>query len=117
MNIRRVENAHVAFWLLKDFSWCTGTHWLGLVMVVPTLTLAVRLAHHARRDMEDFAHNLATCFWIAANIVWMVGEFYFDDGTRSIAQVFFFAGLAVLGIFYAGAAARRWRGPHPREPT
>jgi len=111
MNVRRVENAHVAFWLLKDFSWCTSTHWLGLVMVVPTLTLAVRLAHHSQRDAEDFAHNLATCFWIAANVIWMVGEFYFDDGTRRHAQVFFVAGLLVLSTYYAWAATRRWRKP------
>ena len=77
-------------------------------MVVPTLTLAVRLARHSRRDTEDFAHNFATCFWIAANVVWMIGEFYFEDGTRRWAQVFFVVGLAVLGTYYAWAAARRW---------
>jgi len=108
MNIRRVENAHVAFWLLKDFSWCTGIHWLGLLMVAPTLLLAVGLTHESRKDKADFAHNLAMCFWIAANVVWMVGEFYFDDGSRRSAEVFFFAGLAVLGLYYGWAAHRRW---------
>jgi hypothetical protein len=24
---------------------------------------------------------VATCCWITANVVWMVGEFYFDDRT------------------------------------
>jgi hypothetical protein len=103
MNIRKIENAHVAFWLVKDFSWCTGTKSLGLLMVLPTLLLAVSLTKHSWKDREDFAHNLATCFWIGANIVWMVGEFFFDDHTRPLAQMFFGVGLAVLIVYYTVA--------------
>lgn len=101
MNIRRIENAHVAFWLLKDFSWCSSIRWMGMIMIVPTLFLAVKLAYSARKDTEDCVHNVATCFWICANIVWMIGEFFFHDETRPFAQVFFFLGLATLGIYYA----------------
>lgn len=57
---------------------------------------------------EDCVHNVATCCWIAANIVWMVGEFYFDDGTRAQARLLFWAGLLVLGGWHAATAARRW---------
>jgi hypothetical protein len=106
--IRRLENAHVAFWLLKDYSWCTSTKWLALSMIGPTLACAIYIAYLTRDHVEDCIHNVAICFWITANVVWMVGEFYFDDGTRTQARMAFWAGLLVLGGWHAVAAARRW---------
>ena len=47
--IRRLENAHVAFWLIKDYSWCTSTKWLALAMIGPTLVFAVYIAYRTRR--------------------------------------------------------------------
>jgi hypothetical protein len=108
MTIRQLENVHVAFWLIKDYSWCTSTKWLGVAMIGPTLAFAIGIAYQTRDHVEECIHNVATCFWIAANIVWMVGEFYFDDGTRSQARVLFWAGLLVLSAWYATAATRRW---------
>ncbi len=108
---RRLENAHVALWLLKDYSWCTSVKWLGLVMAVPTIVLAVMLARESWKRVEDFLHNAAVCYWIAANITWMLGEFYFQDGTRRYAQIFFYAGLMCVAIYYAwmaGAWLRAW---------
>jgi hypothetical protein len=116
MNARRIENAHVAFWLLKDFSWCTSTRWLGLLMIAPTLALAIRLAYHTRDNAEDCVHNVATCFWIGANIIWMIGEFFYDDHTRGYAQVSFWAGLTTLAIYYVYAAGSRWLA-WLREPS
>ena len=81
--IRRLENAHVAFWLIKDYSWCTSTKWLALAMIGPTLAFAIYIAYRTREHAEDCVHNAAICCWIAANVVWMIGEFYFADGTRT----------------------------------
>ena len=106
--LRRLENAHVAFWLIKDYCWCTSTKWLGLAMIGPTLAFAIHIACLTRDDVEDCIHNVATCFWITANVVWMIGEFYFDDGTRTQARVVFWAGLLVLGGWHAVVAARGW---------
>jgi hypothetical protein len=107
--IRRLENVHVAFWLVKDYSWCTSTRWLGLAMIGPTLACAIYIAYRTRDEVEDCVHNVVICCWIAANVVWMVGEFYFDDGTRAQARVLFWAGLLLLGGWYAAAAVRRWQ--------
>jgi hypothetical protein len=106
--IRRLENVHVAFWLVKDYSWCTSTKWLGLTMIGPTLAFAIYIAYLTRDHVEDCVHNLAICCWIAANVIWMVGEFYFDDGTRSQARVLFWAGLLLLGGWHVAAAVRMW---------
>jgi uncharacterized membrane protein (GlpM family) len=111
MNIKRLENAHVAFWLLKDFSWCSGMKWLGLLMVFPTLALAIRLAYSSRNNREDWVHSIAIVFWICANITWMIGEFFFEDHTRWLAQVFFMAGLGAIGSYYFGCGCKfvyRW---------
>jgi len=106
---KRLENLHVAVWLLKDYSWCATARWLGLLMVVPTLGLAVHLAYQTRRDAEDFIHSLAVVFWLAANVTWMTGEFYFEDGTRVYARLFFYAGLALLALHYGWGAVTALR--------
>lgn len=45
-------------------------------------------------------HNLAVIAWILANSTWMIGEFFFDDGIRPLALVFFGSGLIILFVFY-----------------
>lgn len=101
MTTRKLENLHVGFWLLKDSSWCQHWIWVGLVAAVPTLFLAIKLVWDSRHDAEDFVHSLATVMWICANIVWMIGEFFFDDKIRWAARPFFFVGLAIVIGFYA----------------
>ena len=112
MRTRRLENAHVALWLLKDFAWCSSTKWLGVGMILPTLGLALLLVRASWRSFEDLAHNAAVCCWVAANITWMIGEFYFNDGTRGLARGFFYAGLGVMALYYAHEAVKTLRRAH-----
>jgi hypothetical protein len=106
--VREYENAHIVLWLIKDTSWCLGLHWLGVAMILPTLAVAIDIARHSRHDTAEFAHNLAVCCWISANIVWMVGEFFFNDKFRPGAMLFFAAGLGVLAWHYV---PKIWRRP------
>src|SRR3954470_15429455 len=99
-DIKKLENLHVGLWLLKDASWCEEWIKVGMMVALPTLLLAVKIAYERRRDPEDLVHNIAICLWLCANVIWMVGEFFFDDGTRAISRVFFFSGLALLIGFY-----------------
>ena len=99
-NIKKLENLHVGLWLLKDCSWCQEWIKVGMMVSLPTLALAIKIAWDSRRDTEDLVHNIAVCCWLCANVIWMIGEFFFDDHTRPIARVFFFAVLAILGVFY-----------------
>lgn len=99
-NIREYENAHIVLWLVKDFCWCTGLHLLGMSMVLPTLLVAIDITRRSRQHLSDLWTNIAVCFWICANAIWMTGEFFFNDGFRSYAQVFFVIGLASLALYY-----------------
>lgn len=121
-----IQNAHVALWLLKDMSWCSSWHKLGLIAVIPTLFLAIKIAWDSRKNVSDFVHNCAVCLWICANITWMCGEFFANDGTRPHAKVFFTAGAVVLCGYYAYCLVKkglayahrlRHQAPPPAGPT
>lgn len=98
--IENLQNAHVALWLLKDCAWCQLWKETGIVMVAPTLLMACWIAWDSRRSLADLIHNLAVCLWIIANVTWMAGEFFYHDGTRGTAKIFFFSGLALLAGYY-----------------
>ena len=104
--MRQLENLHIALWLLKDLSWCSDWRFLGLLAAIPTVLMSVRLCWLGRHSFAELAHTAAVTLWICANITWMIGEFYYDDMTRPLAKVFFFAGAAILGVYYLGALLR-----------
>ena len=105
---RKMENTHILFWLLKDVSWCMVWKPLGLLMVVPTLGIALVIAWRTRAYTSELAHNLAIVFWITANSYWMLSEFFgFDtvpighliDG-KHLAIIPFGIGLLILAYYY-----------------
>ncbi len=106
---RRMENMHIAFWLLKDISWCLIWKVLAIAMIFPTLTIALVIAWRTRRVASELAHNLAIAFWISANSLWMISEFfYFDEMVvwkeftgKHLALIPFFSGALILLYYYA----------------
>lgn len=106
---RRMENMHIAFWLVKDISWCMIWRELGLAMFIPTLTVAIIIAWRTRQVKSELAHNLAIAFWICANGYWMISEFFhFDDKIvfgnwtgKHMALIPFLIGAAILLYYYA----------------
>jgi len=107
--LRKVENLHVFFWLVKDICWVTDLKIPGLIMIFPTISIAYWVAVRTRKQPSEFAHNLAVAMWITANSIWMIGEFYFEDGSRSLARVFFAAGLLSLLVYYIGWGMGKFR--------
>ncbi len=105
-NVRGFENFHILLWLFKDLCWVTLSKAAGVFMIVPTLALAIYITAINRADKSEFAHNLAVCFWICANSVWMIGEFYYEDGLRPAAICFFVAGLITMLFYYIPALLR-----------
>lgn len=106
-SIRRIENLHIGFWLLKDLGWVQNIHILGISMLIPTLLMALWLTWRMRHDFAELTHNIAVCCWIVANGIWMIGEFFYNDGTRLLATVFFLAGVGALAVFYAARIVAR----------
>ena len=99
---RKMENLHILFWLVKDTCWCLTFKWLGLTMIFPTMLVAILICWRTRNIIAEFTHNLAVIFWIAANSVWMITEFFnYGDEARYYALIPFGLGLSVL-IYYYG---------------
>ena len=75
LRYRKMENLHIVFWLLKDISWCMVWKPLGILMIFPTLIIAISIAIRSRKYMSELTHNVAIVFWICANSYWMISEF------------------------------------------
>jgi len=117
---RRLENLHIVFWLVKDISWCMIWKVLGLIMIVPTLSVAVFIAWRTREMKSELAHNLAITFWITANSYWMISEFFGFDTVlvwhifegKHVALVPFFIGAAILLYYYVVIRPREVEEKH-----
>ena len=104
--IRATENLHILLWLIKDTCWVQDFRVLGVILIIPTIAVAIYLTSKARTIREEFIHNLAVVFWLCANSVWMVGEFFYNDSTRPYALIFFALGLITLAVHYVP----KWMG-------
>jgi hypothetical protein len=104
---RQMENTHILFWLIKDISWCMVWKPLGILMIVPTLGIALVIAWRTRALKSELAHNLAIVFWISANSYWMLSEFFGFDTVRvgtitdgkHLAIIPFAIGLGILAYY------------------
>lgn len=94
-NIHFLENLHILLWLLKDISWLMIWKPFGMIMIIPTVTVAVLLVIITRKILNHLLLNLATLCWILANSNWMTGEFY----TYNYKPISFT--LFIIGIFFA----------------
>ena len=97
---RHFENFHIVLWLVKDLCWCMLSKTMGVIMILPTVALAIYITWINRRTKVELLHNSAVVLWICANSIWMIGEFYYNDTTRSLALIFFIAGLGTAAYYY-----------------
>jgi hypothetical protein len=112
-----MENLHIVFWLFKDIAWCMLWRPLGILMVIPTLFIAILICWRNRSIMSELSHNLAIVLWISANSYWMISEFlHFDtiiiSGAityKHIAIIPFVLGILVLGWYYLWYVPRNKR--------
>lgn len=98
-NAALIDNIHILFWLIKDTCWALLWRPLGMMMIVPTMGVAVYIMWRYRQYRSDLFHNIAICLWIAANSLWMTGEF-FQLELRPVAVGIFAVGLALLAVYY-----------------
>lgn len=68
---------------------------LGIIMIFPTVTLAVYLTMISRKKLSEFLPQLAVVFWISANSLWMIEEFY-DLHFKPASLALFVAGMVVM---------------------
>ena len=112
--LRKVENLHIVFWLIKDLSWCMVWKPLGLLMILPTFIIAIIICWRNRKHVGETAHNLAVVFWISANSYWMISEFFKFESIhifgiytyKNLAVIPFGIGIFILAWFYLWWAPR-----------
>lgn len=107
LKIRRYENLHIVLWLIKDACWMLELKWLGAIMMVPTILLAVYLIVKTWHETDVYV-NIAIFFWITANSFWMVMEFFNDNQYKYYASIPFALGFLFVIIFYAKAIRKKW---------
>ena len=97
--IKKFENLHIVFWLIKDTSWMLEIKWLGALMILPTVGVAIYIIVHSFRMREVFI-NLAILCWICANSFWMCMEFFLNNQHKNFAAIPFVLGFLFVGIYY-----------------
>ena len=99
IRLRRLENLHIVFWLVKDTCWLLEFRLLGTIMVVPTIFLAAYMLKITFGHTE-FLLNAAVLCWITANSTWMLLEFFNDNGYKIVALIPFVLGLVSISLYY-----------------
>jgi hypothetical protein len=107
LKIRKFENLHIIFWLIKDMSWAMGWKVFGVLMIAPTLLLSIYMSKYFREIPSERYHNYAVICWIIANSYWMTSEFYnFEEKTIygsiqyvHLALIPFVSGLLII-LYY-----------------
>lgn len=99
LRIRKFENLHIVFWLLKDSCWMMEFKAAGTAMIVPTFLLAVYILAKTLGHREGFINASILC-WIIANSYWMIVEFFFDDRHRNLSAIPFVAGFIFVVVYY-----------------
>lgn len=98
--IRRYENLHIVFWLVKDTCWMMEIKWLGALMILPTLAVALSIVIKTLKSTEVYISMAIFC-WISANSFWMAMEFFFNNQFKHYSLIPFLLGFIFVGIFYS----------------
>jgi hypothetical protein len=97
--VKNYENIHIVFWLIKDTCWMLELRWLGAIVMLPTLFVAIYIIFKTFHTKEVYI-NAAIFFWILANSFWMMMEFFNNDQHKNYAIIPFSLGFAFVSVFY-----------------
>ncbi len=104
---RKLENAHILIWIIKDLCWATLSRTAGMIMIAPTLWMAIHITINNWQNKVERIHNVATIFWLTANITWMILEFFDLHGRvlpyndiEVLVVIPFVIGIAILATYY-----------------
>lgn len=103
---RHFEDFHIFLWLIKDTCWMMEFKKFGVIMVLPTIAVAVYIALITRKTESIFI-NLAVLCWISANSYWMVVEFYFSNHGKVFAIIPFLQGMIFALLHYYKIYSRK----------
>lgn len=79
---RRYEFAHMFFWLLKDYCWCSKDKIMWLAGAIPTIYISIDLIIVTWKNkglFVDLVHYLSQLIWVFSNITWAFSELFYLD--------------------------------------
>ena len=77
---------------------------IGAMLVFPTIAVSIWILMQSK-TVSAIYHNIAVCFWITANSLWMISELYkFEDKTKPVVIILFSFGLLILAYYYIRTA-------------
>lgn len=95
------ENLHVILWLFKDMCWCMSAK-IGMVLIPPTVFVAFYIFYKNRKERDSAFHNMAVCFWIVANSIWMIADLLKKEAAiKPYSIALFIIGLLILAYYYS----------------
>ncbi len=97
---------HIVFWLIKDSCWMLELKWLGAIMIIPTLFLAIYIVLKTIGTI-DFYINMSVFFWISANSFWMLMEFFNNNLHKHYALIPFALGFVFVGLFFLKSRVKK----------
>jgi hypothetical protein len=109
--IRKLENIHIVFWLLKDISWMLELKILGALMIIPTLFLCAWIIIKTIKTPEVYI-NIAVLCWISANSFWMLMEFFNHSVYKNYAVIPFGFGFLFVGVFFIKNMTKKQKQPN-----
>ncbi|MDI1235442.1 MAG: hypothetical protein PSX81_14270 [bacterium] len=102
-----LEMTHIPLWLIKDLCWLLTWKTLGVIMAIPTVSVAIALTIFTQKDEARFLPNLSIAFWIIANANWMIAEF-FNLPLRYFSIIPFIAGIIVFLFYLYNSYKKGW---------
>lgn len=97
--LKKFDNLHILIWLIKDTCWMLEFKWLGIVMIIPTICIALLIIYYTFYTIDIYI-NFGILFWICANSFWMYSEFFNNGAYKLMASIPFGLGFICVGFFY-----------------
>ena len=82
---RRYEFAHMFFWLLKDYCWCSQDKIMWLAGAIPTIYISIDLIRVTWKNkglFVDLVHYSSQLIWVSSNITWAFSELFYLDSDK-----------------------------------
>jgi hypothetical protein len=95
----KLDNLHIFIWLIKDIMWMMEVKLIGVMMIIPAFGIALILTIKTYNFKSKFFGNLAVTFWISANSIWMLSEFYIWT-IEWLAFGMFLFGIVTMAYYY-----------------
>lgn len=76
---KQLDNFHIVLWLLKDVFWVKELQLWGVLMIIPTVGVAIVLTIQSIIHKQGLYSNFAILCWMVADSTWMADEFFLLD--------------------------------------